>query len=209
MSRSLPRISLRRINSGLDEQILFHWRNDERVYRWCRQYDVLHADQHKRWIGCQEIDQTVSMYAVESIDEKECFETVGVCGLTSIDYVNSRAEFSLYIAPGHQGQGFGEAALRALLAKAFFTYNLNLVWGEAFNGNPAMKMFERVGFIKEGSRRQFYYRNGKYIDAHLFSITRNEYALGSHRPNDTECRNDSHGLEDGSEPYCGTDSGAA
>lgn len=100
---------------------------------------------------------------------------VGVCGLTSIDWINRRAEFSLYLGPEHQGQGLGEAALRALCAHGFNVLNLNCIWGEAFDGNPAIKMFERVGFKEEGRRRQFYYREGKYIDAVLFSLLRSEY----------------------------------
>jgi hypothetical protein len=83
----------------------------------------------------------------------------------------------LYIGPEHQGQGLGEAALQALCDHGFNVLNLNSIWGEAFDGNPAIKMFERVGFKPEGRRRQFYFREGRYIDAILFSLLRDEYAL--------------------------------
>jgi len=104
---------------------------------------------------------------------------VGVCGLTSIDWVNRRAEFSLYIASEYQGNGYGEAALRLLVEHGFNVLNLNSIWGEAFDGNPAINMFKKVGFIEEGRRRQFYFREGKYIDAILFSLMRSEYAMGA------------------------------
>ena len=98
-----------------------------------------------------------------------------MCGLTSIDYINSRAEFSLYIGHSYQRQGFAKDALKALLEVAFNEVNLNGVWGETFEGNHALNLFEKLGMKKEGTRRQFYFKGGKYIDAHLVSITREEW----------------------------------
>jgi ribosomal-protein-serine acetyltransferase len=100
---------------------------------------------------------------------------VGVCGLTDIDLVNRRAEFSLYIGPEYHGCGYGEASLRALIKKGFNSYGLKSIWGESFTGNMAMKMFYKVGFKHDGVRRSFYFRDGKFIDAHLFSILRDEW----------------------------------
>lgn len=174
MSQSSRRLKLTRLSSDRELDLAFRWRNDPRVYQWCRQNDILHYRDHEDWFDRQRTDKTMSMYFIWE-DEDSVPRPLGVCGLTSIDHVNSRAEFSLYIDPEMQGCGFGEAALRALLNKAFFTYNLNLVWGESFTGNPAMNMFRRIGFKDEGVRRAYYFRDGKYVDAHLFSILRSEY----------------------------------
>jgi RimJ/RimL family protein N-acetyltransferase len=114
----------------------------------------------------------MSMYAVDNDNHR----IVGVCGLTNMDLINRRAEFSLYVADPGQGKGYGEAALRALIAKGFNTYGLNCIWGEVFEGNPAIAMFERVGFKPEGRRREFYFREGRFIDAILISLLRSEHA---------------------------------
>lgn len=167
----LVKLSLRRLDSS-DADITFAWRNNPDVYKWCRQNDVLHYDNHLNWMHSQCQDKSISMYSIIDAGSEEM---VGVCGLTSIDLVNRRAEFSLYIGPEHQGQGFGEAALRELVAKGFNAYGLNSIWGEAFDGNPAIKMFERVGFKREGVRREFYFREGKFVDAILFSLLRSQY----------------------------------
>lgn len=163
-------IHLRRIEER-DLSTLFDYRNDWRVYRWCRQRDALHRAGHKTWFEWQAHDQSVSMYAIVN----GAYDAIGVCGLTDIDRVNSRAEFSLYIGPDWQGQGYGKGALVELLEKAFKVENLHLVWGETFDGNPAAKMFESLGFKRDGTRRQFYFREGHYTDAHLYSITRGEW----------------------------------
>ena len=168
---SLPWVNLRRLHGPEDGRITLKWRNNPAIYKWCRQNDVLHPEMHKRWYENQYVDKTMSMYMIENGSEAP----VGVCGLTSIDLINSRAEFSLYIGPEHHKQGYGEAALRELLKKGFLTFGLNSIWGESFDGNPAVTMFERVGFKHEGTRRDFYMREGKFINVHLFSILRSEY----------------------------------
>ena len=107
--------------------------------------------------------------------EKKTWHPVGVCGLTDIDWINRRAEFSLYVAPEQHRKGLGHRALNLLFAEGFGTLNLNLIWGETFKGNPAAIMFLKAGMKKEGTRREFYYRNGIYTDAILYSIRRDEF----------------------------------
>jgi ribosomal-protein-alanine N-acetyltransferase len=106
---------------------------------------------------------------------KENVRPVGVCGLTDIDLVNRRAEFSLYIAPHMHRQGLGTVALKLLLGRGFDDLGLNVIWGETFKGNPALDMFRRVGMDIEGWRRDFYYKEGEFLDAALVSITREDW----------------------------------
>ncbi len=159
---------------------LRHWRNDYAIWRWTRQSDLLNEVEHAQWFERQAVDPTIRMYGVE-ISTREGRELVGVCGLTSIDYRNSRAEFSLYIAPTFQRHGFGEKALRLLFAHGFANLGLNSIYGETFDGNPATALFERLGMQREGTRREFYWRDGQFIDAHLFSLTRRQW-IASQQP---------------------------
>lgn len=180
----LPSVELLRLGRLPDDcDRTYRWRNDRAIYQWCRQADVLHEHSHQRWFIDQSNNKSLSMYGIyvtsDDIPERLCL--VGVCGLTSIDHLNRRAEFSLYIGPGFHHHGYGEAALRELIKKGFLNYGLNSIWGETFEGNPAMKMFERVGFKKEGTRREFYMREGKFIDCHLVSILRSEYDLANNQ----------------------------
>lgn len=151
---------------------LRRWRNDPRIWSWCRQNNLISELDQKRWHERQSQDDSVRMFAVWT---KNVTDLVGCCGLTSIDHVNQRAEFSLYIGHEFYRLGFGKRALKTLLDYAFKELNLNLVWGETFEGNPALEMFIKLGMVKEGTRRRFYYKNGKYLDAHLISITKEEW----------------------------------
>lgn len=149
-----------------DLSTILEWRNNPLIYKWCRQYEPISWEAHQAWFARIQGDPSIKMFGIYVPS------LVGVCGLTSIDWVNRRAEFSLYIGPKYQSMGYGELALRALIQHGFDRLNLNSIWGEVFAGNPAMKTFLKVGFRNEGRRKQFYFRDGKYIDAHLISIQR-------------------------------------
>lgn len=154
------------------------WRNDYAIWQWCRQNDLISDVDQNRWFERQSTDPTIKMYKITvgfKKDDKPHVVPVGVCGLTSIDYVNRRAEFSLYIAPQFQGNDFGDKALRCLLSHGFKNLGLHVIWGEVFAGNPALKLFENLGIKREGTRRDFYFRDGKFIDAHLISIKEDEW----------------------------------
>jgi RimJ/RimL family protein N-acetyltransferase len=156
---------------------LLAWRNDWRIIQWSRQSDLLNEVTHAEWFERQAKDPTTRMYKMV-LRTPGTTSDVGVCGLTSVDHFNRRAEFSLYVAPVFQRRGIGRAALRVLLSHAFDNLGLNVVFGETFDGNPAAKMFEALGMVKEGTRRQFYWRDGRLIDAHIYSITSEEWSHG-------------------------------
>jgi len=158
----------------IDLPTLLAWRNDWRLIQFTRQWDLINEVEHQDWFDRQARDPATRMYKIMF----KCGDAegpVGVCGLTSIDYRNSRAEFSLYIIPEFKRRGIGKNALSLLLKHAFLNMGLNLVWGETFDENPAIPMFESLGMVKEGTRRAFYFKEGKRIAAHLYSITREEW----------------------------------
>lgn len=159
---------------GIDESDLgrlFSWRNDPKIWRWCRQSDALQWGEHWKWFESLAGDGTRRMYGVCDLEHR----LIGCAGLTSIDLVNRRAEFSLYIGSEHQRKGFARKALKTLISHGFKNLGLHLIWGESFEGNPAQKLFEELGFFREGVRRDFYFRDGQFVDAHLFSVKASEW----------------------------------
>lgn len=122
---------------------------------------------HLSWFKKQAFDPKLSMFSV--LDEKG--RLAGVCGLTDIDLLNRRAEFSCYIEPMKQGADLGSRTLKTLFMHGFKDLGLNRIWGETFVDNPAFDLFtKRLGMDFEGTRKEFYYRDGHFIDAHLVGI---------------------------------------
>lgn len=168
-------VSLVPFDSGLNAKARA-WRNDWRIWQWCRQNDLISDLDQTNWFQRQNADPKIKMYGIAAKDpEKPEKYLVGVAGLTDIDHMNKRAEFSLYIDPDRHGLGLGKATLQVLFDHGFGNLGLNVIYGETFDGNPAAKLFEKIGMVKEGTRRQFYWKDGKYVDAHLYSLTREEW----------------------------------
>lgn len=134
---------------------------------------MLTESAHLDWFYRQAKDQAIQMYEIHPHE----IGRVGVCGLTSINRLNRNAEFSLYIAPEYQKQGFATPALLTLFYHAFKNMNLKQIWGETFFDNPAQEIFRKIGMMEDGRRRQFYFKDGGYHDAILFSIMDHEFLM--------------------------------
>lgn len=171
-------VALRELNTTDSEQAR-QWRNYPEIWRWCRQNDFISDLQQRDWFQRQHQDPTIRMYGVTAANNEGKHVLVGVCGLTDIDFANSRAEFSLYIAPPLQRKGIGRAALTALLTHGFDNLGLNQIWGEVFAENRAGNLFESLGFKVDGKRRQYYFKDGKRIDTTLISMLSSEFVLWS------------------------------
>lgn len=163
-------VSLRRLQE-CDKVKIYQWRNDRSIWKWCRQTSLIHWANHCRWFDKQSQDASISMFGIF-----RCDVLVGVCGFTDIDHLNRRAEFSLYVGIEHQRKGYATAALKTLFHHGFADLNLRTIWGETMGGNPAFHLFQNFGMTHDGARRSFYYKDGEYLDAHMLSMTREEFS---------------------------------
>lgn len=171
-------VNLQPLDSTHEEKVR-EWRNHPEIWKYTRQNDLISDMAQIRWFKKQSEDPSIKMYAIEHSGM-----TVGVCGLTSLDWPNRRAEFSLYIEPKSQKHHLGTFALKTLLDHGFINLGLHQIWGETFQENPAQKLFQKLGFKLDGVRRDFYFKGGKFIDAYLFSLLSSEW--NSVRPNRTD-----------------------
>jgi UDP-4-amino-4,6-dideoxy-N-acetyl-beta-L-altrosamine N-acetyltransferase len=153
------------------KEVTFYFRNNPEIYKWCRQTDMLEWNNHCKWFDNLGSDKTIKMYSIENNKNA----VVGVCGITDIDLLNRRAEFSLYIGKECQKKGYGRLALNQLLDHAFKCYSIDQIWGETIEGNPAIEMFKSLGLTVDGIRRNFYFKDGILKNALLMSITRSEF----------------------------------
>lgn len=161
-------IVLRALNE-MDSFVL-GWRNDPKIWAWTRQNDLISSEDHAKWFKQQSCDPSIKMYVLY-----EGGGAVGVCGLTSINLQNRNAEFSLYLAPSAQGRNLAKPSLITLFSHGFMNMGLRSIWGETFEDNPAQKIFDSIGMKCDGVRRQFYWKDGKFKDAILFSMLDSEF----------------------------------
>lgn len=102
---------------------------------------------------------------------------IGTAGLHRLDYRSRLAEFGLALGVRSAwGQGFGSEATRMTLDYAFGTLNLNRVWLQVYASHaPAIRVYEKAGFRKEGVQRAQHFLDGHYEDGVLMGILRSEW----------------------------------
>ncbi|MEX1157493.1 MAG: GNAT family protein [Thermomicrobiales bacterium] len=78
--------------------------------------------------------------------------------------------------PGQRGQGYGQEALELGLRFAFHELNLHRVALTVFAYNTrAITLYERLGFVHEGTHREFLERDGQRHDMLLYGLLRPEW----------------------------------
>ena len=154
-----------------DGLLLNKIRNKPEIWKWCRQSTLIDDGQQRKWLDKISFDPKIQMFSIRNGSHV----MVGVAGLTDIDHLNRRAEFSVYIFPEHQRKKYATDALKLLFKHGFYNLNLNCIWGETFDGNPAAQIFTGIGMAYEGTRRSYYFKDGDFVDAHVFSMLRVDF----------------------------------
>ena len=115
---------------------------------------------------------------------------IGVCGWTNIDWLNRRAELSIYIGDRDmRGAGYGRAALRELHRIGFEEWNFESVWLEVHDWNTAaMKLYESEGYKKVGEWRRARVRNRKWFPTHIYDYTFADYFYEKRRRENEACK---------------------
>jgi len=114
-------------------------------------------------------------YAIEAIDGQSII--IGEIVLSDIDEVNLAAGFRIALYdPQYYGRGYGTEATRLILKFAFEKLSLHRVELEVYAFNRrAAHVYEKVGFVKEGIRRDALVWGDEYVDAICMAILRPEY----------------------------------
>lgn len=111
--------------------------------------------------------------------ERETGRPVGLISLIEWSRVARHAELGLGIlAAEDRGRGFGADAIRVALRHAFSPEGMNLqrVHLSVYEHNPARRLYERLGFRHEGTRRRHAYKAGAYRDVLLYGLQREEWS---------------------------------
>jgi RimJ/RimL family protein N-acetyltransferase len=157
-----------------DAPVLVPWFNDPEVTRSLLVFRPLSRLQEEEFIAKANQDEhelTLGI-ALKSPDK-----LIGGIGLHGLDFRNRVAAFGIAIGDKLEwGKGYGTEATRVILQHAFESLNLNRVWLHVYEFNErGRRAYERVGFKKEGVLRQACFRDGRYWDAIVMGILREEW----------------------------------
>lgn len=154
------------------------WYNDTNFMRY---YDVISAVPKTT----EEVEKIV--YEVTNSNEQYIFairdiesgEFIGVTGFENILWNNGTA--LIYIGIGNEkyrGMGIGEEAMQLAIEFGFREFNFYKIWLTVLEYNfSAIKLYEKIGFEREGVNREFIYRDGKRYDLYNYGLFRSNWIL--------------------------------
>ena len=168
-------ITLRAIEIA-DLDFLVHWSNSPEIWNmlggWHFPYSRLSTEQYIKSINNN--DMKYQNFAIET----EEMGFIGTTNLVNIDWKNSNAYNGIMLGDKEsRGKGYALDTVMTIMRYAFKELGLNRLDGEmiAYNERSVDFYIRKCGWIVEGRKENWFYRNGKYHDKVIVGITHQQY----------------------------------
>lgn len=94
-----------------------------------------------------------------------------------IDKFNKKCKLGLTIGDKNEwGKGYGKEVVESLVNYCFTDLGLNRIVAEIFSINErSIKIFEDLGFKREGTLRNSVLKNGQYVDEYIYARLNSDY----------------------------------
>ncbi|MEH7382273.1 GNAT family protein [Bacillus sp. JJ1533] len=157
-----------------DVQTIVSWYEDQ---EFLRNLDTLpsfpkHPSDFKEWI-----EQKNEKAFVFGIKELATEKLVGFVDIDSIIWPHRNAWLAIAIGgDGNRNRGLGYEAMVLVLDFAFQELNLHRIQLTVFQYNErAIALYEKLGFVREGTSREFLERDGKRFDMYFYGLLKHEW----------------------------------
>ncbi len=168
------RIYFRPLEPG-DEPLLRRWVNDPQ--NWATLKNVIPRNElrEREWIEkLYQNEQEITL----GICVKDGDRLVGCCGFRQTRPVERSSVLGILIGEReYQNRGIGTDAVRLLVRFGFGELNLNRISLTVLaNNERGIRVYEKVGFVREGRARQAIFRGGRWHDELQYGLLREEWS---------------------------------
>jgi RimJ/RimL family protein N-acetyltransferase len=127
----------------------------------------------EKWLENHYSDNLNFRFIIETPDDG----AVGIATLTGIDWKNRRATHGIkLINMERRSKGIGTDTVMAIMRYAFDELQLNRLDGSWFQDNMAsIGLYKKCGWVEEGIRRNYVFKNGGYRNLVVVGILAEEY----------------------------------
>ena len=166
------RIYLSPRNSG-DVELFTEWLNDFETTDYIgKSAELITLEGEKAFLE-GDIKPT-STFVIVTLDQDQM---IGTVSLESISWTDRTASLGIFIGDkNYRSKGYGTEAINLILEYGFKYMNLHSIKLDLLEVNErALKCYEKCGFKEAGRRRQCKFVNGKYYDALMMDILKEEF----------------------------------
>ena len=103
----------------------------------------------------------------------------GTIYLHNIDHYQRKSLLGIYVGnTNERNHGIGSITTTLLLDYAFNGLDFRKVGLEVLSTNMnAIRLYEKLGFVREGLKRKDYFIDGRYLDTYIYGILREEFDI--------------------------------
>ncbi|NYB75436.1 GNAT family N-acetyltransferase [Sedimentibacter hydroxybenzoicus DSM 7310] len=168
-------IKLERIEDN-DMVYIYEWFKDIEFLKF---YDYMppipqSADEVNKTFGDYKKNEESDVFAIKLFDRNLI---IGIAGFD--DIVNENKVATLFIGIGNKyvrGRGYGKEALKLLLEYGFNKLGFHRIQLNVLEFNTAaISLYEKAGFKREGTYREFVLRDDKRYDLLLYGLLKSEW----------------------------------
>ncbi|MBI5346307.1 MAG: GNAT family N-acetyltransferase [Chlamydiae bacterium] len=142
-----------------DKKYLIEWLMQPNVLEWFPMCNLMEVeDAAKIWISYIQYDAVLTVLC-DNVP----------CGIANL-YIQTNPKlahqclFPIIVDEKYRGRGIGTYLLENLIKLAKEKFKIELLHLEVYSGNPAIHLYERLGFVKYGVHKRFLKKDGKYWD---------------------------------------------
>jgi len=153
-------------------------------FQWLNDYEVTRFLESGVFPNSQEAMEAYYQARVTSSNEvflaivlKENDRHIGNLKLGPVNWIHRFAELGILVgAKDCWNKGYGTEATVLLMDYAFKRLNLNKVTlGVIAENEAAVRVYERIGFVKEGRITEYYLIDGRYRDKIVMGLTAKQF----------------------------------
>jgi RimJ/RimL family protein N-acetyltransferase len=152
-----------------DLPFIREFRNDPSVVSVLGGFSTGYSRQDiERWYQAHQNRSDEVLWTIALPEEDRC---IGHVGLYQIDYRIGKADFGIVIGNGaHRGRGIGRQVTEAVVRFGFAELGLRKVTLSVLATNSrAIRLYESVGFEREGVLKDDQFRDGAFVDTILMA----------------------------------------
>lgn len=111
-----------------------------------------------------------------AIREQEEDDILGIVSIYKMDFKNRKFGTGIKLVGGGRGKGFAFDAMITLLHFMFNEMNFHRAWTLILDTNlPSKRLFEKIGFIREGILRKSAFKTGVYHNQFVYGLLREDF----------------------------------